>query len=444
MDGISKPLVQSKALRFATVFIFYICQGIPLGLFYFAVPAYMAEGNASAAEIATVISFTALPWSLKLVNGFLMDRYTFLPMGRRRIWIIGAQSVMIGGMIAGALLSPGPRDYLLLATLAFIISAATTFQDVAIDSLVVDIMPENEQSKIGGIMFGAQIFGMSAATFVAGRLIESSGITAAYITGAAFLALALAYATAIREREGERRFPWSVGSPHPRNVALQVEAWVPLLRKSFRAFFALTSVVFLPFLLVRATSFGAYETLLPIITSTQTGWSSSDYTDATSAAQFLAAGLGLVFGGWVVSKLGFRVAISLGYALTALTYVIFGLNEAAWNDSAVILAFLRIAEICAIFLSIAMIPAAMQLCSPMVAATQFTLYMAVANFGRPLGSWIGATTTQIDPSIPFLVVGGIAAIAAVAILLIPMAKSREPEEVAEHPPTGELLAAVED
>ena len=39
------------------------------------------------------LGLTALPWTLKLVNGFIMDRYTFLAMGRRRIWIIGAQGV---------------------------------------------------------------------------------------------------------------------------------------------------------------------------------------------------------------------------------------------------------------------------------------------------------------------------------------------------------------
>ena len=44
-----------------------------------------------SANVGDVLGLTALPWTLKLVNGFIMDRYTFLAMGMRRVWIIGAR-----------------------------------------------------------------------------------------------------------------------------------------------------------------------------------------------------------------------------------------------------------------------------------------------------------------------------------------------------------------
>ena len=68
------PLVDSPLLRLLTVFLFYIAQGFPMGLFYIAVPAYMAGSGATPAEIAPVISAFALPWTLKLVNGFIIER----------------------------------------------------------------------------------------------------------------------------------------------------------------------------------------------------------------------------------------------------------------------------------------------------------------------------------------------------------------------------------
>jgi len=74
------------------LFILYVAQGVPLGLFWFAIPSWMAANGASAADVGYVLGLTTLPWTLKLVNGFIMDRYTFLAMGRRRIWIIGAQT----------------------------------------------------------------------------------------------------------------------------------------------------------------------------------------------------------------------------------------------------------------------------------------------------------------------------------------------------------------
>jgi PAT family beta-lactamase induction signal transducer AmpG len=56
---------------------------LPLGLFWFAIPAWVAANGASAADVGYVLGLTALPWTLKLVNGFIMDRYTFLAIGRR-------------------------------------------------------------------------------------------------------------------------------------------------------------------------------------------------------------------------------------------------------------------------------------------------------------------------------------------------------------------------
>ncbi len=44
----------------------------------------MAKQGVSPAVIGSFIAITILPWSLKLINGPIMDRWSFLPMGRRR------------------------------------------------------------------------------------------------------------------------------------------------------------------------------------------------------------------------------------------------------------------------------------------------------------------------------------------------------------------------
>jgi PAT family beta-lactamase induction signal transducer AmpG len=62
-----------------------------------------------------------------------MDRYTFLAMGRRRVWLIGAQLTLIALLIGCALLAPGVKDIVLLGGIGFAVNVATTFQDVAVD-----------------------------------------------------------------------------------------------------------------------------------------------------------------------------------------------------------------------------------------------------------------------------------------------------------------------
>ena len=88
-------LTDSKRLRVMALVLLYLTQGFPLGLFNIAIPAWMASQGVGAGEIAAVVATSALPWSLKLAKGFILDRYAYLPMGRRRAWIIGAQFALV-------------------------------------------------------------------------------------------------------------------------------------------------------------------------------------------------------------------------------------------------------------------------------------------------------------------------------------------------------------
>ena len=80
----SLALSEHRHLRMATLFLLYVAQGLPLGLMEFALPAWMAQSGASAAAIGAVLAALMPPWTFKLAYGFLMDRYAFLAMGRRR------------------------------------------------------------------------------------------------------------------------------------------------------------------------------------------------------------------------------------------------------------------------------------------------------------------------------------------------------------------------
>ena len=85
-----------------------------------------------------------LPWTFKLVYGFIMDRYAFLAMGRRRPWIIVGQFGLVLALVAMALANPGAQEIGLIAGLAFAMGLASAFQDVAVDGLAVDILPADE------------------------------------------------------------------------------------------------------------------------------------------------------------------------------------------------------------------------------------------------------------------------------------------------------------
>lgn len=411
-------LERSTKLRLFTVFLFYFTQGVPIGLFFIAIPAWLASNGATTGDRAAVVSASILPWTMKFFLGFIMDRYTYLPMGRRRVWIIGAQSTIVLFLVIAAVLSPGSEEIWMLSMLGFVVNSGTAFQDVSIDSLAVDIMPEDERAKATGVMFGGQVLGISSTTFVAGRLIERFGTEAGYLGAAAVVGSALLYLIFIREREGERRVPWGKGEAHPRNVALQVEAWKPLLVNSAKAMIAPLSLLALIVFLVRSVPSGVAEAYHPGLATSIGGWSQTEYTDMMSKAQFAVGLFALSVGGWLVSKIGTQRSAFGMCVLISLFAIGFGLARPYWSDGALLTGYFWQLEFFATMISVAFIPIAMRLCDPRVAATQFTLYMAASNVGRPLGNSVAAAADGAGhPQVMYFVVGGVFVVLALIMWL---------------------------
>ena len=424
---------KSVGLRLLAVFLFYFTQGIPVGLFFYAIPAWLASNGASTAAVAGIVSASILPWTLKFFLGFIMDRYTYLPMGRRRIWIIGAQSAIVSMLLLAAVLSPGPKEIWLLSILGFLANSGTAFQDVGIDSLAVDIMPDEERAKATGIMFGAQMLGISSTTFVAGQLIARYGTAAGYLAAASVVTCVLLFGIAIREREGEARLPWSNGAAHPRNIAIQIDAWSPLLINSAKAMLAPLSLIALVVFVLRSMPSGIAEAYHPVLATGLGGWEQTVYTNTVASAQFASGLFALIVGGTIVSKLGAQRAGVIMCMLICLFALGFGLAKESWTDPLLLTAYFWQTEFFAVMMSVAFIPIAMRLCDPRVAATQFTLYMAASNIGRPLGNSLAATADGAGtPHLMYFALAGIFAMLSLIMWRARFPKGTAPlEEVIE-------------
>lgn len=435
-------LTQSPRLRIVTLLVFYFTQGFPIGLFVYAIPAWMAAGGADTTQVAAVVGMASLPWSLKLLNGFLIDRYTFLPMGRRRVWIIGAQSLLVLSLLAGAVLAPLPLDVTLLSALAFGANVAVTFQDVGIDSLAVDIMPEDERAKAGGIMGGAQLLGMSASMAGGGYLLDWSGITLCLAVGAVIPAAVMLFGVALREREGERRLPWSAGEAHPYNRAIRVEAWWPLLKASFHAMVVPLSLCLIPILLVRSLHAGAFESFHPVMFQDRAGWSATDYSNFSSVQSLISGVFAMVIGGPLVARLGAQRSLMLGLAGGGLVIMAMGLLPRLWSESWFLMTTQIAIDLFAMVYFVCAITLSMRMCDLKVAATQFTVFMAIGNFGRPLGASLAAATAGAGhPALMYLALAALWGLMLVLMFFVRFPHENRAQHVVAHDlPQGEGLA----
>ena len=431
-------LTQSKWLRLLTVLLFYFTQGFPIGLFFYAIPAWMAANGAGASDIAWVVGAGGLPWSLKLINGFLIDRYTFLPMGRRRSWIIGAQTVLVGVFVAGAIMSPAANDLMLLAGFAFVANFAVTFQDVGIDSLMIDMMPEEERARASGFMYGAQVIGISAATALGGAMFQNFGFGAGLVAAAAVPAFVLLYGILIREREGERRLPWSAGKAHPNSQLNQIEAWWPLLKRAFRALFSPYSLLLIPILLGRSIPYGSLDTFNPVLFTQTVGWELDEWTSFYATLTFVGGIFALLLGGWIVEKLGVERAILGASIFGVALMLVMGSTQSMWGNGWYSAGFVVLNDAAFLFYSIAMIPLCMRLCSPAVAATQFTIFMAIGNFGRPIGATVASFTAgEGNPHWMYWIGAMTWCVVALTVIFVRFPKAN----VAKSTPDGEGIAA---
>lgn len=436
-------LSQSRKLRLFAVFILYVAQGVPIGLFWFAIPAWMAANGASAADVASVLGLTALPWSLKFVNGFIMDRYTFLAMGRRRIWLIGAQLVMIAGLLVCAALSPGVEDIWLLGAIGFAVNAATTFQDVAVDGLAVDIMEEEERARASGMMFGGQAIGIAVAAASTGAAIAAFGPSGAFLLAASFIGLVTMLVVATRERPGEKLLPWTAGMPTPANLAIQSDRWWPILKHTFISILRPVSLLFLPILLVRGMQFGLLTGATPLIGAGQAGWAEGQITTIVGTGQMIGGIAGLTIGGFLGDKYGAkRIGVLFFSCWLALNLTMF-LAQPLWEDGRFLTAFIISWMTVDVCLTVAMLPIAMRLCNRTVAATQFTIYMALSNFGITLGAMLLAQAERVGGIAQLFVLLAIFDLVAIGILLTVRFPTRQiGETVAGQLPQGDVAAPV--
>lgn len=386
-------LTEQRNLRFFVVFILYVAQGLPLGLFYYALPAWQAQNGASAAAVGGVLAMTSLPWSLKLINGVVMDRWAFLAMGRRRPWLIGGQTAIVLGLLALAWVNPGAQGAALLGAFAFAINVATTVQDVAIDGMAVDIIPADEYGRANGFMFGGQAVGIAAGSALSGYMIAQYGLPAAMVTLAALVGTVLTLVIVVRERPGERLLPWSKGEASATNLDRHVGAFGPIFRCLLAAMLQRHTLIFLPALLLSGAAYGLFVGMAPLFAANVLRWDEAVYSLWSAQANLVAGLAGALLFGFLAEYWGARRVFTGAHLLTAVTAAILLFLQGGWAVPAILIVAIFAFSALQVLQMVTLSAVAMRCCAPAVAATQFSLFMAVSNLGISLAS---ATLGTLD------------------------------------------------
>lgn len=381
------PILSTNTFfRYFSFAVLYVAQGIPEGITYFAIPAWMAMNGKSPGEIGAFVGMLGIPWSFKFLIAPLMDRYTFLPMGRRRSWVlVGQLGLLFSFLLLGMVPDPLNNLSLLMAG-GFLVSFFGAFQDVATDGMAIDIVPVNEQARANGLMWGAKIMGISGSLFVGTWLINKYGLYEATIVLAMLVALIMLVPLLIRERPGEKLLPWSKGRSSSEAVSLQLDSFAKIFKSLFKVFFLPSSLFMGVSFFLFNMGISLLETTLPVFTIQEMGWSNETYSSLYSSTSMIAGFLGIIVGGALADFFGKRRMISIYLVLFAVVMVSMAFLKSYWETEHFITGFMGFYYTLYVFISIASFAIGMQLCWSRISATQFTLYMALANLGRSVGA----------------------------------------------------------
>ncbi|RJV00958.1 MAG: MFS transporter [Candidatus Poseidoniales archaeon] len=378
-------LEESYRSRVLTLCALYVAQGIPWGFITVTFVTYLAAEGVAAKELAFLLTLGTLPWSLKFLWGPVIDRYQYRQMGRRRPWILIAQSGMIL-VLSTILLIPNPAsDVQLIATIFLIYNIFTSLQDVSTDALAVDILKPHEIEKVNSYMFTSKTLGGMIGGAGLGTIIGIVGIKGAILLQIPILLVIMMVPLLMTERPGEKRFPWDENQITEDEESLQNDRDFSEIIANVKTAFSLKSTrLGIVLSLVLSLSFFLIP-VLPLLFINELDWSEERFNATKGGLILIITMLGYIVGGQLGKKFGGKAVIiysALGGALLTTTW---GLTENWWSNDLFMISIWSIRTFVFAMVSMNIFSLMMKITWSEVGGTQFTAYMAMMNLSAIIG-----------------------------------------------------------
>lgn len=198
-------LLATRWGRLAAFHLLYITEGIPLGFTATAIGTQMRLQGVSPSAIGAFVGTLYLPWAWKWLAGPAVDILGSERHGRRRVWIVAMQVLMVATLLAASGVNFVENLWLFTAVI-FLHNAFGATQDVAIDALAVNVLHEDERGLANGLMFAGaslgQAIGGSGVLFLAPHI--GFGATFFFVAGC-IAAVTLCVALPLRETPDPER-----------------------------------------------------------------------------------------------------------------------------------------------------------------------------------------------------------------------------------------------
>jgi PAT family beta-lactamase induction signal transducer AmpG len=373
-------LAEQRWLRLFTLCALYVAQGIPWGFMATTLPAYLTQRGVDYAVIATMLSFSYLPYSFKWVWGPIIDAWTIPRLGRRRPWILLAQGMMALTLIAMVTFDV-TVEVKLLAWMIFIHTVFNALQDVAVDALAVDLLDDDERGRANGLMYGCKYGGGLIGGYVMVSVVAYAGLDTALIVQTAILLAIMLVPFFVRERA-------TTDAPAH-------QPFGEIARALGQAFSFRSSLVTVLLLLGATFASGMLAAIGNLLFVRTLGWDYTEYTKLTGGYALAVGALAAAGAGFLVERFGRKRVAAIASCAMAANWIVFALLHDHWHVTELAWASGLFMQAMLATMSVALIAMSMDLSWDKIAGSQFAAYMALSNFSVVLGQQFSVTANEL-------------------------------------------------
>ena len=421
-------LSEHRVVRIVVLCALYVAQGIPFGFLTVTLAAALAADGLEAGEIGGVFALGTLPWALKWVWGPFVDRFGSTRYGRRRPWILAAQAGMVASLVAMWMLPDPAMELTALGVLIVGHNIFNSLQDVCVDALAVDLLPAEDRGKASGLMYGSKYFGTAIGGGGLSILVGQSGLDAAFAGMVVLVALIALLPLLTVERPGQQAWPGgpiAPGDASPeasgrKDTTPASPRTLDILRSLAGAFSHRAAIVTGVVAILATAASGLLSPIGTVLFIQDFGWSQEEYGAVTGGAAVVAGLLGAVIGGFLADAVGPRRLVATCSVLLGGLLMGFGLGmeSEVFQSRPVVWSYLVAESALLGCINAAFFAVCFGICRPIVAATQFTAYMALMNLGTTAAQGLAGTIeTTLGTSGAWLLGGWIQVLVA---LLMPL------------------------
>ena len=163
-------LLKHRKGRIALFSLLYLSEGGPIGFIWWALPTMLRTAGIEVPQITALTSLLVLPWVFKFLWAPLVDACR-TPRWGFRAWIITAQLAMGATLLPLIWLDP-VEHFRWWGALLLMHAICASTQDVAIDALAINAVPEPQRGMLNGCMQAGMLVGRSL--FGGGALLLAS------------------------------------------------------------------------------------------------------------------------------------------------------------------------------------------------------------------------------------------------------------------------------